>query len=198
VSGRFAVIEFQQPAEPAVALDWPGSGIGVVLRREEDDVVLALVWTLVMVVLDEIVDGALEGGFAEQDQAIETFLLNAPDEPLGEGIEVGATWQQAQQFDARRCDDVAKRRRKLSGKGVSGKGVISHYCKNLSFCRDELKVGRTKADANLYYSRRRPAAVCAGPFRSNICIEYTLGGHCVRRQIRIPRPGVGGPTRLAA
>jgi hypothetical protein len=115
VSCRLAVVELQQIAESAVAPDRPGAGgVGVVLRREEDDVVLALVRTLVMVVLDEVVDGALEGRFAEQDQVIETFLLYAPDEPFGEGVEVGTPRRQAQQFHARRCDDVAKRRRKLS------------------------------------------------------------------------------------
>jgi hypothetical protein len=67
-----------------------------------------------VIIFDEVIQGALEGSLAEQNQVIETFLLRAPDEPFGEGVEVGAPQRQAQQFHARRCDDVAKRRRKRS------------------------------------------------------------------------------------
>ena len=59
---RFAVVELEQPAEPAVAQDRLGAGrIGMGFAREEDHVSLALMRALVVVMLEVIIECAAGG-----------------------------------------------------------------------------------------------------------------------------------------
>ena len=65
---RFAVVEVEQAAEAAVAFDRPGSGqIGVGSDRELNDVFFPLMRALPMVMFDELIEGALERWFAEEN-----------------------------------------------------------------------------------------------------------------------------------
>ena len=57
---------------------------------EENDVVLALVRPLVVIMFEIIVERALERRFAEADEAVEAFFLDRANEPLGKGVEVWA------------------------------------------------------------------------------------------------------------
>jgi len=68
------VVELEQAAE--ALLTFNGAGTGGLSRAKEDHVFLALVRALAVVVLDEVIERALQGWFAEENELIEALLLD--------------------------------------------------------------------------------------------------------------------------
>lgn len=74
---RLAIVELQQAAEAAVALDWPGAfWVGAGMPREEDDVVLPLVRSFAVVMPDEV---AARGQTVPRRGAIADARRRRPD-----------------------------------------------------------------------------------------------------------------------
>jgi hypothetical protein len=64
--------------------------------------------SFVMVVLDVLGDGMVQGSFAEKDHAIEAFLLDRLHESFGIGVQIRAARRQGQGFDAGSAQDHVK------------------------------------------------------------------------------------------
>jgi hypothetical protein len=90
VSGRFAVIRLQQPAETLNANDL--ALVPFMLRR--DDPAEPLVNPLMMIVLEILGQDVAELFFGEEDEMLETFLSDGPHESLRVGIQTRTTWGQ--------------------------------------------------------------------------------------------------------
>jgi len=59
------------------------------LVGERDDIIESLVIALVLVVGEILLERVAQGPLAKENQLIETLLLDGPDPPFGEGVEVG-------------------------------------------------------------------------------------------------------------
>src|SRR6266404_1731407 len=101
-SRRRAMVELEQAAESSAAEDRPGSGrVGVPgIGREQNHVPFALVRALGVVVLEELIDRALQRSFAEEDHVIEALFLDRPDEPFRERVEIRTARRKSQALDA--------------------------------------------------------------------------------------------------
>ncbi len=84
---RFPVVVLQHPAEALLALDGVAPGRRRWLRRrEEQQVILALMIPLLVIVHDELVQGSPEPFFPEWDDPRQTFLSHASHVPFGVGV----------------------------------------------------------------------------------------------------------------
>src|SRR5262245_21659998 len=88
----------QEPAKSLAALDGPPT-IEVPVPREKQDVTLALVIALGMIVVDVFVERPPQGALAEEDDLRQALLLHRPNPALGIGIQVRAARRQHQRLD---------------------------------------------------------------------------------------------------
>ena len=89
----------QQAAEALAAGDLALVVADVVFRCDEL-VVETLVISLLMIVLDVLLDSVSQRVLAEKDYAVETFLLDRSHKPLGVGVQVRAAWRQTNRLNA--------------------------------------------------------------------------------------------------
>jgi len=92
----FPIVVIQQPAQALLAADrregYGGRFIGGFALAASADgpfIVETLVWTFVVIMLDELVDKIVQVPFAEDDEEIQAFLPDRLDEPLDERDGVG-------------------------------------------------------------------------------------------------------------
>src|SRR4051812_19369766 len=92
-SGRRPIVVIQQPAETLLLLD--GAGMAHMARfGAEESFSEALVWALPMVMGDELGNGAPQGLFSEQDEAVQAGFLDRAYESFGMRVEIRrARWQ---------------------------------------------------------------------------------------------------------
>src|ERR1700749_1252138 len=81
--------------------------------REQNYVARTLMWTFLVIMLDEFRDGMTKRGFAEENHAVEAFFFDRPDEPFGEGIEIRTAGWQGNRFDAGGAEDHVEAWREL-------------------------------------------------------------------------------------
>ena len=104
-----ARVVFQEPSEPFATLNRAFVLPVLADRRKEQDVALALMIPLVMIMLHVLIEGATQGCFSKQNQPCETLLLDGSDPPLRAGMQVWRSGWQDDTLDTGIIDDVLKR-----------------------------------------------------------------------------------------
>jgi hypothetical protein len=105
------VIELQQSSEPLAAGDRPVEASDTIFRsREGDGIGEALMAPVVLVVGDIFVEGLSERSFAEEDESIQAFVLNAENPAFRECVQIRRSRRQRQALDAGRFKDVPEGR----------------------------------------------------------------------------------------
>jgi len=82
--------------------------VDVPIPREQQDIALALVIALGMVVFDIFLEGPSQRTLAKEDHLGQALLLHRPDPALGIGIQVRAAGRQHERFDLTRRNDRSK------------------------------------------------------------------------------------------
>src|ERR1035438_7920599 len=75
------------------------------LAGEGDDIVESLMIAFMLVVGEIFIEHMAQGALAEENQLIETFLLDRTHPAFGEGIEVGGLWRQFESLNAGGVED---------------------------------------------------------------------------------------------
>ena len=88
----------QGSTQPLVALHGQPA-VDVPIPREQQDIALALVIALGMVVFDIFLEGPSQRTLAKEDHLGQALLLHRPDPALGIGIQVRAAGRQHERFD---------------------------------------------------------------------------------------------------
>src|SRR5262249_51826371 len=114
-------------------------------RRKEQDVALAWMIPLVMIMLHVLIEGATQGCFSKQNQPCETLLLDGSDPPLRAGMQVWRSRWQNDTLDTGIIDDVLKRGTELSV-------TVMDETHSSGFSGAEVQ-GRTTKSAGMWKSR---------------------------------------------
>ena len=85
-SRRFPIVEIEQPAQTAAALDITCSSVSKF--RPNDPALQPLMISLPMVMLNIFADHVAQGPFTEQDHLIQALLFDRTHKTLREGIEI--------------------------------------------------------------------------------------------------------------
>ena len=104
-----ARVVFQEPSKPFATLNRAFALRVLADRRKEQDVALALMIPLVMIMLHVLIEGATQGCFSKQNHPPETLLLDGSDPPLRVGIQVWRSGWQDDTLDTGIINDVLKR-----------------------------------------------------------------------------------------
>jgi hypothetical protein len=88
----------QEPAQSLAALDGPPT-IEIRVPREEQDVILALMVALGMIMVDVFVERPPQGALAEEDNLGQTLFFHRPDPALRIGIQVRTVRRQRQRLN---------------------------------------------------------------------------------------------------
>jgi hypothetical protein len=90
--GLLPMVETQQTSETLVTDDRSVArcGVGSTEQGEQQAIVPTLVGPFVLMMGDILGDGMGKRGLAEEDHAVQAFLLDRAYEPLGEGVQIGA------------------------------------------------------------------------------------------------------------
>ncbi len=65
-------------------------------------------WPLLMIMLDVLRDGMMQGCPTEEDHPVQTFRFDRTDKPLGESVEIRTARWQGQRLDAGGAEDHIK------------------------------------------------------------------------------------------
>jgi hypothetical protein len=89
----------QEPTQSFAALNWLRLAADIRITSEQQDVTLALVIPLGMIMLDVFVQRPPQGALAQKDHLGQTLLLHRPDPTLRIGIQVRAARGQRERFN---------------------------------------------------------------------------------------------------
>jgi hypothetical protein len=126
---------FQESSEPFATLNRAFALRVLADRRKEQDVALALMISLVMIMLYILIEGATQGCFSKQNHPPETLLLDGSDPPLRVGIQVWRSGWQDDTLDTGIINDVLKRGTEL---GVAVMDEILTGCQEAPFLHGHL------------------------------------------------------------
>ena len=88
----------QEPTQSLAALHG-ALAVNACIAREQHDIALSLMIALGMIVLDEFVQGPLQGALAQEDHLGQALLLHRADPALGIGIQVRTPRGQRERFN---------------------------------------------------------------------------------------------------
>src|SRR5262249_45836510 len=97
----------QEPTQPLATLQ-RAPGVRVPIPREQQNIALALVIALSMVVIDIFIEGPSQRTLAKEDHLGQALLLHRPDPALRIGIQVRAAGRQHEWFNLARRNDRSK------------------------------------------------------------------------------------------
>ena len=88
----------QEPTQPLATLQG-APGVHVPIPREQQNIALALVITLSMVVINIFIEGPSQRTLAKEDHLGQALILHRPDPALRIGIQVRAARRQNERLD---------------------------------------------------------------------------------------------------
>ena len=98
-SRRLLMVIAQEPTQSLPALNGPRLVADIRITREKQDVTLALVIPLGMIMLDVFVQRPPQGALAQEDHLGQALLLHRPNPALRIGIQVRAAGRQRERFN---------------------------------------------------------------------------------------------------
>ena len=98
------MIVLEQPSEPFLTLDRAVTSSALAWSRKEQDIALALVWALCMIVGHILCERMLQGALPKQDQPRQSFVLDGAHPSFRVGVQIGAPRRQRDPRHSRHID----------------------------------------------------------------------------------------------